>query len=282
MDRTPVLLDALDELAEKLGANVLLLVSDRAEFVEEAWRRAKVPVVLATSNGDLRAAFASRARNSIPVSGAVSGSVGVLSQVKDVLLRAFLDGAVRADDRVLCAVTNAEAMDVVLFFDVRKDVALTRLRNELSDRVDMAVVERVLRLSGELAREGREGKPVGALFVVGDEANVLRHSRQVVLNPFAGHPESARDFRQDVLWETMKEFAQVDGAFVLRADGVVVAAGRYVETDRTVDLELGLGGRHLAAASVTRITKAIAIAVSASGAIRVFKDGRVVMMVGKL
>ena len=282
MDRAPVLLDTLDELAEKLGANLLFLVSDRPDFIEEAWRRAKVPVVLATSSEDVREEFAVRVRKALLVSESVSGSVGVLSQVKDILLAAFLDGAVRPDDRVLCAVSNVDAMDLILFFDVEKDAELTHLSEELGDRVDMEVVERLLRLASELAREGREGKPVGALFVIGDPDEVMTRSRQVVINPFLGHPEASRDFMDDALWETVKEFAQVDGAFVLTAEGIIVAAGRYVETDKNVDLASGLGGRHLAAASITRTTKAIAVAVSASGAIRVFKDGRVVMMVGKI
>lgn len=281
MDRAGLILDTVDSLSEKLGANVLFLVSDRPDFVEEAWKRARIPVVLATSVEDLREDFSSRVRRSILISDSVSGSIGVLTQAKDVLLAAFLDGAVRGDDKVLCVVSG-DALDLILWFDVEKDVELTHLSEEMEDRVDMSVIERLLRLASELAREGREGKPVGTLFVIGDHEGVLAHSRQVVINPFTGHPEKDRDFMRDALWETVKEFAQVDGAFVLDRDGLIHAAGRYMETDQSVELASGLGGRHLAAASITRITKAVAVAVSSSGAIRVFKDGRVVMMVGKL
>jgi diadenylate cyclase len=252
------------------------------EFVEEAWKRAKIPVVLATSEEDVKEEFSGRLRKTLLVSESVSGSVGVLNQVKDILLGAFLDGSVLGTDRVLCVVSNVDALDVLLFFDVEKDIELTHLSEELRERVDMAVLERLLRLASEIAREGREGKPVGSLFIIGDSENVLQHSRQVVINPFEGHPETARNFMDDSLWETMKEFSLVDGAFVIREDGIILAAGRYVEQDKTVNLASGLGGRHLAAASATKLTKAIAVAISSGGAIRVFRDGRVVMMVGKL
>jgi len=142
-------------------------------------------------------------------------------------------------------------------------------------------VERILKLAIELAREGREGKPVGTLFVVGDTDTVMHHSRPAVLNPFEGHPEKDRNVLDESLWETAKEFAQIDGAFVVRGDGVVVAAGRYVDTEGKVDVQPGLGGRHIAAASITRISKALAVVVSSSGTIRVFKGGRVIMVVGR-
>jgi DNA integrity scanning protein DisA with diadenylate cyclase activity len=42
----------------------------------------------------------------------------------------------------------------------------------------------VLTLTTQLAVEGREGHPVGALFVLGDSDRVVAQSRQLVLNPF--------------------------------------------------------------------------------------------------
>ncbi len=109
----------------------------------------------------------------------------------------------------------------------------------------------------------------------------MRHSRPAVLNPFEGHAEKDRNILDESLWETAKEFAQIDGAFVVRGDGVVMAAGRYVDTEGHLEIQAGLGGRHLAAASITRASHAVAIVVSTSGTIRVFKSGRVIMVVGR-
>ncbi len=136
-----------------------------------------------------------------------------------------------------------------------------------------SVVQRLLEVAIELSVEGREGYPVGTLFVIGDVKNVLRHSHPMLPNPFKGHRISVlnRDSK-----EIIKEFAQIDGAFVVSSRGRIVAAGVYIEVDpRKLDLSLpkGLGSRHIAAAGITKLTKAIAISLSESGTIRIFKNG---------
>ena len=72
-------------------------------------------------------------------------------------------------------------------------------------------------------------------------------------------------------------FAVLDGAFIVREDGVVVAAGRYLNFDeeKELDVPLGLGARHMAAAGISRDTESIAIVVSqTSGSVRVFRRGK--------
>ncbi len=282
MERSEVLLDTVDVIAGKMGVNVLFLISDHGDFLEAAMTRAKVPVILATSRESVAEEFRDRVRGIRIIHESLSSSLGILNQVKELLLGAFLDGTVKSGDKVLTLATNLDALEVMLVFDVDRDIELTHLREELEDRVDMQAIERLLSLASELAREGREGKPVGTLFVIGDHEAVLNRSRQGVINPFHGHPETVRTIHDDACVETLKEFALLDGAFVVRGDGIVEAAGRYLDVDKDSPLQEGLGGRHLAAASVTRATQAIAIVVSSNGAIRIFRDGRVIMMVGKL
>lgn len=281
MDESNLLLDSLESLGERAGANLLFLVSDRRSFLETAIERAKIPVVVATSKEDLQEAFQDQVRAVLLTSETLEGSFNVLGQLKDILLGAYLEGTLSPGDDVLVLVGNREGFDVVVHFDVDEDMQLSKLRGELAERIDMKVVERVLRLCAELSREGREGTPVGTLFTIGDVDRVMNHSRQVVINPFLGHPEEDRNILHDTMWETVKEFAQLDGAFVLRNDGVVEAAGRYIETNRKVEVQSGLGGRHLAAASITDVTDCVAVTVSTSGAIRIFKDGKIIMMVGR-
>jgi diadenylate cyclase len=57
---------------------------------------------------------------------------------------------------------------------------------------DASVLEPLIGLAVEIAREGREGKRVGTLFTLGDEAAVLARSRPLILDPLMGHPESSR------------------------------------------------------------------------------------------
>jgi diadenylate cyclase len=143
------------------------------------------------------------------------------------------------------------------------------------------VFEAAYTISVELSREGREGKPVGTAFMLGDAQNVLDKSRQLILNPFEGHPRSSRCITNPELKETIKELAQLDGAFVVSGNGVVEAAGRYITIDTSqATVPKGLGTRHASVAGITQDTKAVGIVVSQSGGrISIFRDGRIVRII---
>ncbi len=135
--------------------------------------------------------------------------------------------------------------------------------------------EEVLQLAVEIAREGREGRKIGTLFVVGDVEATLARSRPLILDPLYGHSAellrvSLPDFR-----ETVKELAQLDGAFLLDDDGTFAAAARYIEVDPATPLLPGLGTRHAAGASISATTTATAVVVSQSSIVRVFANGQV-------
>ncbi len=142
---------------------------------------------------------------------------------------------------------------------------------------DSDVLEGLIELAVEIAREGREGRRIGTLFTFGDEDAVLARARPLILDPLAGHPESLRRVADANLRGTIKELAQLDGAFIVSAAGEFVAACRYLETaGKTVELPLGLGSRHLAAASISSSTEAVAIVVSESSTVRIFCHGKLV------
>ena len=139
------------------------------------------------------------------------------------------------------------------------------------------VSQRVIELAVEIAREGREGRRIGTLFTVGDAETVLQHSRPLILDPIATHPEHLRSIWNSDLRGTLKELAQLDGAFVFNDDGVVMAACRYLDaTASDIELPMGLGSRHLAAASISKVTRATAIVVSESAIVRIFEDGNLI------
>ena len=146
-------------------------------------------------------------------------------------------------------------------------------RREVSTRV----LEQTVALGVEIAREGREGRKIGTLFVVGDSAEVLSRSRPMILDPLYGHPEESKRIDNPDVRETLKELAQLDGAFVVSDEGVVLSAARYLDAvSNHLELPLGLGSRHVAAASVSSRTDAVAVAVSESSTVRMFDDGELV------
>jgi diadenylate cyclase len=143
--------------------------------------------------------------------------------------------------------------------------------------VSPKVLQSVLELSVELARQGREGRKIGTIFTVGDEEHVLKHCRSLILDPLYGHPDELKRIDNAAMRETVKELAQLDGAFVVSCDGVVLSAARYLEAPAEgVVLPLGLGARHVAAAAISLHTNAVAIVVSTSTIVLVFDDGEIV------
>jgi PAS domain S-box-containing protein len=139
------------------------------------------------------------------------------------------------------------------------------------------VFDAVFHICTEISIEGREGKPVGTTFLIGDTRNVLEKSRQIILNPFEGHKPELRIVTNPELKENIKALAQLDGAFVITGDGFVESVGRYITVDTSsVSLPPGMGTRHNSVAAITAVTHAVGIVVSQSGGgITVFREGRI-------
>jgi DNA integrity scanning protein DisA with diadenylate cyclase activity len=154
----------------------------------------------------------------------------------------------------------------------------------LDTQVPLETLRAVVDLATEIGREGREGKPVGTLFVVGDTRKVMTMTRPLNFNPFRGYSKAERDLRDRRVREQIKDIAQLEGALIIGRDGVAEAACIYIDApSEGITLSKGLGTRHWAAAAISRKTKAIAVAVSqSSGTVRLFQDGRVMLHIEPL
>lgn len=209
-------------------------------------------------------------------------------QIKVATLVAAAENLIRVGDRIVCltGIDGSGTIDTVIVLDMGSELEMfaDTAADPLPADVTPAVFERLLTLAGELGLEGREGRPVGTLFVVGDCERVLEQSHQLVINPFHGYPESDRNILDPRLEETIKEFSAIDGAFIVRGDGVVLSAGRYLAPRAKLEepLPQGLGTRHEAAASVTVTTDAVALCISQStGTVSIFRRGRLVTDIQK-
>ncbi len=211
---------------------------------------------------------------------------GVLphARIDLALLLALTQGFVRPDERVVNVIgfTDPLQLDAIVLSDVDR---MFRLffdpgQDGLND-LDHAVIIRMLQVATELAEEGREGAAVGALFVLGDDAAVLDHCQQMVMNPFKGYDEQDRSIMDPGLTETIKEFSHIDGAMIVRGDGVILSAGAYLSVDHPIeDLPKGLGTRHAAAAGISAVTGALAMVLSQSTRrISLFRSGKCILVV---
>jgi DNA integrity scanning protein DisA with diadenylate cyclase activity len=211
-----------------------------------------------------------------------------VGQIKVATLVAAAENLIRVGDRIVCltGIDGSGTIDTVIVLDLGTEIEMfsSTAAEPLPADVTPTVFERLLTLASELGLEGREGRPVGTIFVIGDSDRVLAQSHQLVINPFHGYPESERNILDPRLEETLKEFSAIDGAFVIRGDGVLLSAGRYLASHSKLDENLpqGLGTRHEAAAAITMTTSAVAICVSQStGTISIFKQGRLIADIQK-
>lgn len=211
-----------------------------------------------------------------------SGNQTRFSRVKYAFMQAVFEGIIAPDDKVVC-VLGAWGKDHLDTITVH-DLSLSWSKEfpfdprSLIKKSFFQTVIAVIDIALDIGTLGREGKAVGTTFVIGDIARILQSSHQAIFNPFKGYPAHARAITSSEVVESMKELAQLDGAFVISETGVVEAAGRHLDAVTSVTRQLkGFGSRHRAAASMTMQTGAIAVVVSeTNGRVTVFEEGRII------
>jgi len=209
----------------------------------------------------------------------------VHDKLTHALLAAVANELVSSEADVVAMYSGFEPGRVDSVSRIRLDDHLGRLTARdlrlLGTKVPLDTLKAVVDLAIEIGREGREGKPVGTVFVVGDSRNVLRLSEPLGFDPVRGYSRAERNIMDQRVREAIKEIAPLDGAVIVSSDGTVQAACRYLNASAAnVTLSKGLGARHWAAAAITKKTKAVAVTVSESnGTVRLFHGGEVLLRV---
>ena len=209
----------------------------------------------------------------------------VYDRLTQALLEAVADDILHPGSSVVAMYSGFDAENIDSVSVIKLGEHLDRLSGrdlrQLETRVPLDTLKVVVDLATEIGREGREGKPVGTMFVVGDTRKVLARSHPQGFDPVRGYSRKERNLHDPRVREGIKEIAQMDGAIIVSADGTVECACRYVDSSaETITLSKGLGARHWAAAAISRATKAVAVTVSESnGTVRIFNDGEVVLRI---
>ena len=275
-------------LAQEIDARALLIYADvvaQDEALRELLSSVDFPVILMRREREkAHSPQDSSCFHSIFVPDVHMTRTG---QVKVAVLVCLAQGVLSRGDRVVClsGIDQSGLIDCVFVvnLDAESELFAMSIAVTLQGDFRVEVFERILSLATQLGVEGREGQPIGTAFILGDSVHVLEQSRQLVLNPFRGYDESERNILDPQLEETIKEFASIDGAYIVRGDGVVLSAGtQLLSQARFASLLWGLGTRHAAAAAITASTGAVAITISQStGTVSVFKGGQMIMDIHK-
>jgi DNA integrity scanning protein DisA with diadenylate cyclase activity len=283
-DHFKSLVDHALHLSEAVGASGILFLAEG----EVDWSRLRKLVdgarVLAAST---KAEFLEGAAEFgfVPVHVQTSEDEAVYSVLTQAILRAVADDSLTPGSRLIAIYSGFDPMQFDSVSIINLGEHLDRLSGrelrQLESKVPLKTLKLVVDLAVEIGREGREGKSVGTLFVIGDTRSVMMQSKPAGFDPMRGYQRKERNFNDARTREGIKEIAQLDGAFVVSSDGTCEAACRYLDTSTaTITLSKGLGARHWAGAAISRTTNALAIVVSQStGTVRIFQNGEIILRI---
>ena len=282
-DRLKSLYDLALQLTQSAEADgVVLLLEEETDWLRLKRLAGSTRVVVAGNTAEMLRGAKEAGLQVVQFS---PGDNPVYERVTQALLEAVADDILASGSTVVALYSGFEAghLDTVSLIDLSEH--LNRLSGQdlrqLETRVPLDTLRTVVDLAVEIGREGREGQPVGTIFVVGDTRKVLACSRPVGFDPVRGYGRKDRNLKDARVREGIKEIAPMDGAIIVSPDATVEAACRYLDAPATsITLSKGLGTRHWAAAAISRATNAVAVTVSQSnGTVRIFQNGEVVLRI---
>ena len=250
-----------EELRSRAGREKILVAAENEEALAGAAEAGLVPVVLDTHD------------------------TPVFEKLTQALLESVADDILEPNSEVVAVYSGfeAEAIDSISFISLDEHLGRLTARDlrRIETSVPLDTLKPLVDLAVEIGREGREGKPVGTMFVVGDTRKVIAMSHPGGFDPVKGYARKERSLQDARVREAIKEIAPLDGAFIVSPDGTVERSCQILDADHVnLTLSKGLGARHWAAAAISKNTNAIAIVVSESnGTVRLFKDGEVILRV---
>lgn len=281
-----MMIESAVKLAKEVKAGCVLVcvnvLNELAELPEEV--KKTVDFVLVMQQQDELPENLADVATKLDVPGVNLTRVG---KIKIAIAKGIVSGRFKKGDKLVClsGIPKFGYADSIFFIDVGREFEILTSDdiNNVVEAVQPEVFNAMLNLACELAAQGRESRKVGTIFVLGDEEKVMQLSRQMIINPFKGYSEQDRNILNPELEETIKELSAIDGAFVIDSKGAIVTAGRYLSAAlESKDFPSGLGSRHIAAAGITNVTKAVAVVVSQStGNVSVFKDGKLFVSIEK-
>jgi len=273
-----LLLRESEKIARDSKCSAILLFGDTfAGGIEGARGMPNFRTILVTRAAGDRNPDAGQVETSIEVR---SFSSSRLSQARSAILIGLTRGIFKHNDRLLCVggVPSSNQLDTLMVIDIEREFqsVIDRENDLLPPSVKIEVLERIIAIATELSVEGREGKPVGTMFVIGDTDRVNGMVKPLVLNPFYGYRMEDRNVLNPFMDETIKEYSVIDGGFVIRGDGIIESAGSLIHAPAEFyhNLPSGFGTRHSAAAAITKAADCVSICVSASsGQVTLFRKG---------
>ena len=208
---------------------------------------------------------------------------GSVVPIKDILIEAINKNYIQKKEKIVCVEDGSISSGykgMLFIFDV-DDIFYKISKQNISENISPSIIESIIDISLEISKEGREGKKIGTAFIIGESSEISKYLKQLIINPFQTLDKKIK-ITDTSIKETVKEFSQLDGVFVIDQEGNIISSGTYIDID-TSNLDSsysGFGTKHRSCLALTKETNAIAIVVSESGgSIRILKKGKVVLKI---
>jgi DNA integrity scanning protein DisA with diadenylate cyclase activity len=281
-----VMIEYAIKIAREVEADSLLVCVDVTKDIAALPEEIKkaIGVIIVTRDGEELPEDVQKYAKKLDVPNVNLTRVGT---IKIAIAKGIVLGLFKKGNKIVClsGVPKFGYADSIFVLDVGKEfeILTSDYINDIIESVRPEVFNAVLNIACEIAAQGRESRKIGTMFVLGDEEKVMQLSRQMIINPFLGYTEDQRNILNPELIETIKEFSAIDGAFIVKESGAIVTAGRHLNAALdSRDFPAGLGSRHIAAAGITHVTKAVAIVISqSSGNVSVYKNGKMFVTIEK-
>ncbi|HKB03638.1 MAG TPA: diadenylate cyclase, partial [Gemmataceae bacterium] len=290
--QTASLLDSARDIVRQLPADAVLVLTETDLDWDDVYTHLKgCRVLIAAESRELTDKL--RKNQDLDVIDLDPEPVPTRERMSLALLKAVNTGHLKPGAHVVVlynGIANPEdlpepidSISLIHLSEHLEQLTLQDLR-KLDTNIPLDTLRLVINIATEIGREGREGKPVGTILVVGDTRKVQSMSSPLNFNPFKGYSKEERDLNDRKVREAVKEFAQLDGAILIDADGIAHAACLSLNAEKKgTAVSKGFGTRHLAAAAISRKTSAVAVCVSqTSGTVRVYHQGDEVMHIEPL
>ena len=270
---------AATKIAEEIDAHCIISIEQKKQ--EEFSENRSHLDVLVTFFKKVESKVYSKIEYETKIRKPESGSI---VPIKELFSECINKKYIKQGDRIVCVVDESVSTGykgLIFTFDV-DEVFFNLSTQKLTENIASDVVEAIIEIAKELRIEGREGKHIGTAFIIGDKELLKPHTKQMIINPFKSCEASERKITDPTIKETIKEFAQLDGAFIIDKSGLIESAGTYIEVDTTLTTPMaGMGTRHRNCIAITQqVPDTIAVVVSESGGkVRIFKEGKLVMLI---
>ena len=170
-----IILSAAQTVAKESKAEALVVYADLCDSKEapSAGAGQSYKTILITQSPQPAGKIRGKARYTVHLPDVSLTRMGL---VKMATLMSFSQGVLLASESfVFVTGVRGDHLDTIVLATVGKEYELLQTVDQpvLTEHIRRAVFQKVLNLATSLAAEGREGRAIGALFVLGDTAEVI-------------------------------------------------------------------------------------------------------------